>query len=173
MRVLKGTTRIALIGNKYTIKLPRVYSKTLLADIKTLGEKGKLIPLFRLYGLIFRGIKSNFWEFYGSLKLGDIVMPTRFSFFGIFNIQDTATSIEGFSHDEFSIISQEIKDAMAIAEGTEHTIFSQKNYGFHQGKIKLIDCGNKNIIEVLMQSKDSFRRALDTIQQLRIQSSGN
>jgi len=173
MRIAKGTTRIALIGKRYTLKIPKVYGKTLLDDIKVFSRKGRFTTVAKLHRLTLEGVKSNLWEFYGSLRLGEIVVPTRFSFFGIFNIQDSASPIIGFSYDEFALILKEIKSAIVIAEGTEHTIFSQKNYGFHEGKIKLIDCGNKNLIQILMRSRESFRKALDTIQQLRIQSSGD
>jgi len=182
MRVHEGYSRTAYVGRRFTFKVAnfspancartiksetkKYFTKTVEYELKELGLKHYLGQVYHFFhGTMLEGAFSNLWEFYGSLKFRDIVVPTRFSLFGIINIMDTAQEIGDFSEEETDAIINcfDHKDIKYI----EHTVIMARNYGVHKGKLKLLDCGSRVTIKALSVQRDEFRKVLDTIEQIR------
>ena len=104
MHIVKGSNRIVFIGKKYTIKLPRIAPRQVARDAslatssffrcwKNLSIKESIkitMGMWKTTPQSIVGIKANFREWKHSRKLGISVVPTKFSFLGLFNVMDTA-----------------------------------------------------------------------------------
>jgi|GEM_PF-1822337 len=183
MKIARGQTRIALVGNKYTVKLPVIRAKYFLGTLKaTLSLKyepvvvlddeedlafsrfAHLSNVFRQF--VLNGFKCNWSEYVNSKKFSGVAVPTRFSFLGALNIQDTVLTTD-FSQEERALLYEEIPDTRAKMG---HVFTMEGNFGLHSGKIKFVDYGDWRTIDGLMKHKDDLRRVFDVIQQMKGQS---
>ncbi len=168
MEIRFGTRRVAIITKRYTFKLPKIDPREIYQDARELAKAPSLIGFyFRRstdYDWSFRnsvtaGFSENRVEARSSGALGDVVVPTVFSFLGIFNVQRTA--------QEHSVPCQEIADALGsvlakadlFEEG--HTFFAAENYGLHGGKLKLLDYGRERAVQIVLGKRDAVRQVLD------------
>jgi hypothetical protein len=100
MRITNGTTRFVLIGKKYTVKVAKFHALRTVKELVYRARRGESINFvtepetkkesFR--DLFLGGMISNLRERRFSPLLGTLVVPTRFSFLGVFNVQETAAS---------------------------------------------------------------------------------
>lgn len=167
MKIKKGSSRIAFVGEEFTIKVPNPSTlKAIKYPLEKLS-KGES-HLFRRWfeytegngtGLrrVFSGVLQNRREAQLSSELEDIVVPTRISIFGLLNIQNTAPTP--------SASLEEIGIKMIIASNGDamrdlHTFCQSENYGVHNGEIKLRDYGSPRLAPILRKHSNAIREAL-------------
>lgn len=177
MKIEIGRTRLALVGRAYTLKLPRINLTGPARSIKFILKRGgernwnSLVDYFaaptdRSHSFrhdLFSGIAANRREARLSGQLQDVVVPTRFSFLGILNIQDTADQSRRV---DVSFIWGEIYGQIGKEEmdrdfpPLSHAFAQPENYGFHEGRPKLLDYGEKRIGEFLLSHAAFMRKLL-------------
>jgi len=113
--------------------------------------------------LILVGFKCNWAEFVNSKRFRDVVVPTKFSLLGAFNVQDTA-EITNLSKEEKEILYEEIPDTRAQMG---HIFVMEGNFGLHSGRIKFVDYGDKRTIGGLKKHGVELRRIFDLVQRQR------
>ena len=168
MQIIKGTNRIAFVGKRYAFKVPKVTPRMLVQDVydSFAGTwhgltHAKLKDIFagrsnttpRAESL--EGIRANILEKRFSSKLGDIVVPTRFSLFGVVNVMDAAAPS--------GIPASLIAKTRPFSPLDGHPVNSADNFGIHNGRLKLLNYGGIGLISYIMWNKDIFRRQLDDL----------
>jgi hypothetical protein len=167
MKIEKGTSRVALVGDKLTVKVPMFNVRRLIGDVrKALQSKWALKEFFSgaeragTLSFFLRGLKENLREASLSKELADLVIPTRLSILGIINIQDSASEIlspEDNIYSAFwkklinSIDREEFKNNERIIRRGPHTLEQPDNFGLHGGRIKLLDYGEKGLDDLLRE----------------------
>lgn len=105
---------------------------------------------YRVPIYLLGGIMANYHErqFYKRTK-NPFVMPTYFSFFGLFNIQKRGKKIDFW--DMYGIWGYVYHNSQnpnqPFCDG--HTLADPKNYCTDNGKLKLVDYGNRQVAEFL------------------------
>ncbi|NCN07718.1 hypothetical protein GW933_03415 [Candidatus Falkowbacteria bacterium] len=150
MVIKKGNYRIVIVIGSLVIKLPRVRLKSaiqcLIFEIKH-GLISKYYSNAILYAPssktnLFGGIISNWqeYQFYHQTKL-PILMPTYFSFFGLFNIQKRGKLLDVNRKDLF----QQLYD---LTNGEvfddSHAFANPANFCLQNGKLVMIDYSKKS-----------------------------
>jgi hypothetical protein len=167
MHIVKGTNRVVFIGKKYTIKVPRIAPRQVVREaslvtrsffrcIKDLSVKESINVSFGIWKTTSQttaGIRANFREWKYSKKLGISVVPTRFSFLGLFNVMDTAWP--------WHMTQRYLRAHYPFEHISGHTTDNPHNFGWHDGRVKLLDYGDIKIIRYLLENKAIFRRQLD------------
>ena len=117
--------------------------------MKVLSTKNYELDL-RVEACLFAGIMANHQErkFWKETK-NPFVMPTHFSFFGLFNIQKRGAEIEFWD-------SRDVWHYVIVSSYDEnqpwcdnHTLCEIYNFCIDNGKLKLVDYGNRQIAEFL------------------------
>jgi hypothetical protein len=164
MKIIAATTRIAIIGKWYTLKIARVPIRSAVQELIGMARDyyhdsnlGKLRITLSEHQGPFRGIWANWREWSHSSSLGENVVPTRLSLLGIINVIDTAVSLFEMHPAKFIRPTLGGKDA--------HTFQETANYGWHRGKLKLLDYGSFNAITYLHGNAKKFRDDLDAFDQ--------
>ena len=168
MKVHFGSNRVAVIGNRLTVKIAKIRHKQALGDILALIRDPHPI-LIRHYFLsmdntfanftnvFLQGFIENLVEAKYSKQLGDVAVPTRFSFLGVLNVQETA--------QEHELDGEQIMRALWKAAGKEfgpvHTFMNGKNYGIHEGRLKFLDYGSKKAVLKMLEHLQTMRTGLD------------
>lgn len=172
MRIEKGTHRIALVGEDFTLKAPRsVPLRRLIQPIKLI-KKGDWGGLERWKnekegswsGLTFimAGILQNLREAGLSDELGEIVAPTLFSLQGLLNLQESAQPLK-LEGGDFQVMYNDLYEATnGGIEDDPHTFGNQENYGWHKGEIKLIDYGDVRSERILRRDREKFKKVFAT-----------
>jgi hypothetical protein len=170
MKIITATTRIAIVGKWYTLKIARVPVKAATQELIGIARDyyhdrniGKLRIKLSEHQGPFRGIWANWREWSHSFSLGENVVSTRFSLLGIVNIIDTAVSLLETHPARFIQQSLGGKDA--------HTFQETANYGWHRGRLKLLDYGSLDAIRYLHENAEKFRRELDAFGQVFVNRS--
>jgi hypothetical protein len=179
MRIKIRTDLIHITGKKYIVKIPRMPSlRAAYGEIEQLGSlclpeirNGDIKGLKKTIraGLDFWKICGPFTGFYVnhaewkcSKLYPESVVPVRFSFFGLINVLDRPKmlrcSSERFLNKYFGLIEKDIK------ENAGATFARPWNYGWHQGKLKLLGYGTLEAVEVLKYLRKSVRDSLDRIE---------
>ena len=152
IKIKRGQTRIVLIiGNWFVIKLPIIYLRAGLNNAFGSIKRGHFISHeikkynYLISGSVKRyllaGLINNWKEFrfYKKSKL-PILMPTYFSFFGLFNIQKAGQPISIKSVDLwcqlYGLTNGRIFD-------DSHTFNDPTNFCIERGRLKIIDYGEE------------------------------
>lgn len=132
----------------------RVWEKTRLRKEKQMQMKvlpGKKYEQYcTVWIYLLGGIMANYYErkFYKQTK-NPFVMPTYFSFFGLFNVQKRGEEVNFWESDSLwgyvCTNSQNIDQPFC----DNHTLCEPKNFCIDNGKLKLVDYGNRQIAEFL------------------------
>lgn len=169
MRIVKGTNRIVFVGKKYAFKLPKVTPRMIAQDVydsfagtwhglshSSLKDifAGRMNVPSRSES--FAGIRANILEKRFSARLGDIVVPTRFSLFGLINVIDHASSL--------LVPDNILAEKHPFAPLSGHPINSADNFGYHNGKMKLLNYGGMGLITYLLENRQVFRKQLDALE---------
>ena len=176
MRIKKGSSKVAFVGDKLTYKIPYFSPKALKAipeDIYVCWKVGKWRGLIEYFmderdyicfkQRILSGWLQNLREGRLSKLLGDLVVTTHFSLLGLLNIQGTAKSIDFDTATLREAIKSEIQDSIQDA----HTFLVPHNYGWHNDRVKLLDYGAKDVREFIFKYRSNFQRTLDVLSQLQ------
>jgi hypothetical protein len=178
MKLEKGTSRAALVGEKLTIKIPIFDIPRLIKDIRSALQGNGMLREFlsgaeRTGTLAFflRGLRENRREASLSSELADLAVPTRLSVLGIVNIQDSAPEILSPEDEIYSAFWRKLVDSTdfsSITEGDErimrrgvHTLQQSDNFGTHMGRIKLRDYGEKGLDELLRKYGKLLKEVLE------------
>lgn len=168
MKIEKGTSRIAIVGEKITIKLPAIDFKRMIRAIREAIKGGWLmdymtdsenhIHSFARHAL--RGFKENIREYRLSQEISDkTIVPTRISIFGILNIQDTAIDVD-LPHPAIgTVLIDKIPNQIMIDHGA-HTILDSSNFGLHEGLLKIRDYGELGLDFLLKNYEKEIEQAL-------------
>ena len=177
MRIAKGTARIAVIGDRYTVKIANIHLRLGLMCLYSHGRRGaKSLVSYINWPIdssasfkyhFIRGISENRREYRTSKALGDIVVPTRFSFLGILNIQETAEPHNLTPKSLWVGLRAKIGDGLKFTDA--HTFSEPDNYGIHKGKLKLIDYGGETANSTMLKYQRQFREVLGTLFRLAAQ----
>ena len=170
MRVAVGTARIAFIGESHTLKIPRIYPIEGTKQLIRVAKEGiSIIKRELKYHidapgtfkyLLLRGIQENRREYRLSQRLQGLVVPTRFSFLGIFNIQATAKP--------HNLTVKELYDGVVKKLGSNiwkdnHLFTDVNNFGIYKGQLKLIDYGGIKSEEFLLEYRRLIGESLDEL----------
>jgi len=169
MYIVKGTYRIAFIGKRYAFKVPKVTPRMMAQDVyDSFAGSWHSLSHSSLKDIFagrtnvpprsesFAGIRANLLERRFSARLGDIVVPTKFSLFGLINVMDYASSL--LVPD--NILAE--KHPFAPLKGSP--INSADNFGYHKGKMKLLNYGGMGLITYLLENRQLFRKQLDALE---------
>lgn len=171
MEIRKGTSRIAFVGKHFTCKVPNPTTFCDLTEIFRLLRSKNIKGLYRWlqytegnrHGLrwVMSGFLQNWREFKLSKELGDMVVPTRLSLFGLLSIQDTAYDLSAISDDE-------LFKSLRRAIGPEimrdsHTFSNRNNFGIHGDRAKIRDYGGVKTVPILRKHRNSIDLALKSL----------
>lgn len=177
MKIAKGTSRIAISCENYTAKLPRFHPDALRILPTRLKEffdiyhlKGEFLRKYFLnpedenafQKEQIRGLLANLRESKWSKALGNLVVPTRYSFLGLVNIQETA-KVPQLPENELRKLARTLR-----GNPDPHTFHEPGNYGLHDGQLKLLDYGEYGVAQFLFDNRqrvETFLRALEDIAQ--------
>lgn len=99
---------------------------------------------------LLSGIMANLqeWQFYKQNK-NPFCMPTYFSFLGLFNIQKKGEKIDFWDIHEIwrYVVNNSQNPKQPLCDG--HALSEPKNYCTDNGKLKLVDYGNRQVAEFL------------------------
>jgi hypothetical protein len=170
MKIQEGTSRLALVGEHTTLKIPHWQTFNRLVGLakRILRRDIKLIKnwfespeeSFQGLGFTLSGFFQNWREVTNSESLGDIVVPTRLSLFGIINLQSTAKPIP--SEIDIWKIMLEATNNEAYQDG--HSFCHRSNYGMYRGKIRMLDYGSKKALLILKKYRKEISQALADIE---------
>ncbi len=185
IKVHSGTSRIAFVGPRYTIKLSKLHLRTAIKKTAYVIRHEKLdlsqkISFFilpnRIKGtyvhslrkILFSGIRSNINEMRTSRSLKTLVAPTVFSLLGIMNIQSTARPLRSntrdFKYPVFTLVDWFYEKINAkLVKDCAHVFASSRNFGMLDGKFVLIDYGDKSVTKMIdrdhLATKEIFEKA--------------
>lgn len=170
MRICAGTKRIALVTETCTYKIPKPAIKTFARIVvDTVFRKQFIsspIKSWQIIRSIFprmvtAGWNKNRTESKISKTLAELAVATRFSLWGLVNVQETATPSglpwfavhkEIWNEFDFETCNNYLADfGHALDSG---------NFGFQNGKLKFVDYGNEELAQFISQHKAAFERAL-------------
>lgn len=166
MKIEKGTSRIAVVGEHITLKFPQIKLGRTVRAIQDAIKRGKLSEYVTrsekhpdsLARDLFRGWFENLREWRLSQEITDTIVPTRFSIFGLMNIQDTAKDIK-LPYPTIGIaLLGKIPDHIIIDHGS-HTIASSGNFGIHEGVLKIRDYGELGLDYLLINYGAEIKQA--------------
>lgn len=175
MERLRGTSRVVVVGDNYVAKLPLPKLKDVKSfiscaklyikqkrwnELRALMFTGEESP-HSFCGRILRGWFENLREAELSEELGDIVVPTRFSLFGVLNIMDRADVLGESTVDD--VLLAPFCDRLTAPHRavSRHTFSNPKNFGWHDGRLKLVDYGAYKLYEVLTENRDKILAGLN------------
>ena len=168
MKIEKGTSRIAVVGERSTLKFPQIHGILVLRELVnairsgslreylTESEKGR----YNLRGQLLRGWFENLREWRLSQEITGTIVPTRFSIFGLINLQDTAPDADLKVGEVYNTL-RAIIDEDLVHEHGGHTMRGGSNFGLHEGKLKLRDYGELGLEVLLKQYGVELQQALD------------
>ena len=169
IKIKRGETMITLIiGNCFVVKLPIIYLRTGLKNAFGSIKHGHFISHeikkynYLILGSVKRcllaGLINNWQEFrfYKKSKLL-ILMPTYFSFFGLFNIQKAGQPISIKSVDLWCQL-YDLTNGKVFEDS--HTLANPTNFCIERGRLKIIDYGEK-VNAVLIEYGDKIFNEFD------------
>lgn len=172
MEVHRGKSRIAFVGERFTLKVPNPNTFRHFADILEFLKFRDFKELYHWFQYSegnycgFRwaisGFLQNWREFMLSKELGEIVVPTRLSVLGLLNIQDTSTDLPA------TINNGGLFATLGVAIGTDimrdtHTFHETDNFGIHDGQAKIRDYGGPKTGPILKKHFDAIKRTLESL----------
>lgn len=167
MKIEKGTSRIAIVGERTTLKLPRLQILTNIRCIRDSLKRGWLREYLTqderhasLSRHLLGGLLANRREWHLSKKETEILVPTRFSIFGLLNIQDTATDIEMTMTAIAIKLRRKIPDEILFTQHG-HTFQGSDNFGVHEGRLKLRDYGELGLEATIEKYEEVIAQALE------------
>ena len=165
MEIYRGTSRTAYVTRYFTLKVPNAsafdYLRTGREFIRFAWDSratSSVRESWQIYSTLLvgigpvRGLFANRLEAANSRALGNNVVPTYFSLFGLVNIMASAQPCE---------IPMQMFCAHSPAPVDIHTFWSPKNYGWHNGQLKLVDYGSEKAIRHLLENASDFRAKLN------------
>lgn len=166
MKIAKGNYRIVIVANRFVIKLARIRFKSGIKCMIHEIKHGRFLKYYKddtLYHAcsktnFFGGIISNWQEyrFYRQTKL-PILMPTYFSFFGLFNIQKRGLILDMSYRDLwpqlYTLTNGEVFD-------DSHAFENPANFCLENGKLVMIDY-SKRARNVLIKYGEKIQQEFD------------
>jgi len=159
------------VGDKLTWKVPYARPMAIvraLAHLRNkplrlrwyLTSKGADLQNLRMdSGLA--GLLENLREARSSVLGREALVPTRFSVFGLLNVQDTASDMDPeFARAVYGKLLRELGED-AVLEFS-HSL-RRSNYGEHGGDVSLVDYGQAGLDEFLKEYGEAFRAILDEV----------
>lgn len=178
-----GTSRIAYVGKNLTLKRPisdpkkawKVYKSRRELDQK-MGTHYASAFLSNtedetdsLRYMIQRGYLQNLREARLSPLLGDLVVPTRLTVAGFVNVQETAQPLNHVRDEDIrQILSKRIGNASKV---DPHSFHEHRNYGWHEGKVKLLDYGGQKIVQIIKTHRAGIEKALHDMMEMDLKRS--
>jgi hypothetical protein len=154
-KILKEIGRKEYFRNKREIKAERIkdkqqYEKDRLEKEKATQMRIPIIKRYEMHGsmalCLFGGIMANYqeWRFYRKTK-NIFVMPTYFSFFGLFNIQKRGKKIDFWDRvGAWHYIHNNIENhQQPFCDG--HTLANIENFCLDNGHLKIVDYGSRSL----------------------------
>jgi hypothetical protein len=173
MEIYRGTSRTAFVTRYFTLKAPNAsafdYLRTGREFIRfawdsrassSVRENWQLFSTLLAGTSPLRGLFANRLEAVNSRALGNNVVPTWFSLFGLVNIMASAQPC--------AIPVQTFRENPPAPVDT-HTFWNPKNYGWHNGQLKLVDYGSGKAIRHLLANAADFRAKLNYLASLTSQ----
>ncbi|MEK7072613.1 MAG: hypothetical protein AAB969_03515, partial [Patescibacteria group bacterium] len=166
MEIKSGNYRIVIIIGHLAIKFPVIHLRSGIKSLIHEIKRGRFLKYYKndiLYwgcskSYLFDGIICNWQEyrFYRQTKLA-ILMPTYFSFFGLFNIQKRGQILDIYDGDLFSQLYN-LTNGEIFDDG--HAFGNHKNFCIESGKLVMIDyC--KNTRNVLKKYGEKIQQEFD------------
>lgn len=176
MQTAKGTSRyvisIPILG--IVIKFAQIHPKQAFLSLKdpvlTIRELfwkqeyyQDMLPFFWSY--IFQGIKDNLSEFLFYISNSDekFLVPTYFSFFGIFNIQRLQKYIctDSMYVNVWKHFCRIVDDPNELMKNSPHTYENPKNFSLdREGKLRVVDYASASFQSILKKYKCKFHSIL-------------
>ena len=181
MEKFKGTSRTAYVGESLTIKIPNFNIKRAISTLIRASRNG--IAGIREYITgkegnpssisfsLLRGIRENIRERVLSKTELDFLVPTRLSILGLINFQDTATATDSKDDEIYEAFFRKLTQLPNFKDEDEkmlraggHTLPQAKNYGIHDGKVKLLDYGEVGLDKLLAKYGYLLQQVLEESQ---------
>ena len=165
MERIKGSSRTVYVDEKVAFKIPHYeFLKDLPSSLRRIftNQDSNILRSWiweiSYVGHIFgKGVYANLIEAFMGLVAKEVVVPTRLSLAGLLNVQEKA--------EQAKITSDDIENTMKVYLDNEplsdmHGYLDPDNYGIHDGKMKMIDCGSLAVAKIIMKRRHDFRSAL-------------
>ena len=186
MKIKEGTSRIVFVGDSHVVKVAKInmddikgvqrFARKLLDDehregaweVLT-GPEGATCSIRS----VIRGIMENIREAKVSRDLPELVVPTRLSIAGVFNVQDLAatlppciTTSADILRKFFYIFREELNITRDELPTCAHTLRNMNNFGLHDGQVKFVDYGSSRLIPDLYKNPTGFKHALQRMTEM-------
>ena len=172
MKIKKGHHRFVFIFPSLgiAIKLPFIRLWCLVKNVLHLSARMKWRSLwiemsspvgydFGLKSLLFHGIANNWTEFMFFQKTRNVFLqPTYFSFFGLLNIQKASDPCE-LNYVDLWCQLYELTDGKVFVD--RHHFENPDNFGFTNGKLRILDYGNKKTHGVITEFGTKISESFD------------
>jgi hypothetical protein len=164
MKIIKGSSRTAIVFGCIVIKFPIIRLRLGLQELWQEFKEGALINHFRKYDyeqfgtiphFFFRGIFNNWLEFvfYQKNKSLLLLAPTYFSLLGLLNVQKYC---EPLCVEDMDFWHQIGELAGNVIWKDVHVFSNVKNFGMVNGRLKIVDYGSRGSREALKECADKI-----------------
>jgi hypothetical protein len=165
MEIKHGTSRIVYVDEKTAYKTPPYsFVKDLPRTLRRILRERSSNRLraciaetcydTRIFG---KGVFANLVEAFMGVVAKDVVVPTRLSLAGLVNIQEKAEPSTLPKSDLRRILNTYFDEELLEEI---HGFNNPSNYGVHDGKLKLIDCGSLSLARIVLKKRRELRNAL-------------
>lgn len=147
VRICTGSSRVAFVGSRRTLKVPR------------LDPRGSLLRAERFReGWSANRIEAEMWQ-----EFRDIALPTRAHIGALVSLQPTTEDLRMSVLDFADIVERGLgRDAIDQA-GVDHTFDNPGNFGFDAETVKLRDFGDPRLIAFLRSRCEDVRCVLTAL----------
>jgi hypothetical protein len=158
VEIKRGHYRIVLVFKNFVIKFPRIYFWSAIRIAIWAHYRGKearsmvwkisnynhelTIPKFLLKGII-----DNWHEcLYFKKTRSAFLVPTYFTFFGLFNIQARALPWDYNNLNHYGLLYDLTRGEVSKCG---HDFEDEKNFGIHKNRLKMLDYGSEKTQKIL------------------------
>jgi hypothetical protein len=167
-----GADRIAIVGDKYTIKVarshPKLFGTTLHSTMERVGvrravddwNKFDSDQLGSFRRMLFHGIAANRREHRIAKRFGQIVVPTMSLLGGIANIQPTSQSVDLDFTDIWRSFTENLGPKTTKLG---HMMEDVNNFGIYENRVMFVDGGSKGLEELLDTHAADIEKSLGSV----------
>lgn len=172
MKIIRGTDRTAIVGERYTVKVarsnPRQALSTALYTKERDGFKG-VVSAWRnlsadqhqsLKNFLLHGIVANKRERRLAQDYDSIVAPTRSVLSGLVNVQPTVPHT-GFDHAPIHLAFVEQLGPKVTRLG--HMLEDTNNLGVVDGQVMFVDGGSIGLERLMQTQPEAIQHALGSL----------
>ncbi|KKW40099.1 hypothetical protein A2454_05170 [Candidatus Peribacteria bacterium RIFOXYC2_FULL_55_14] len=154
VRVCTGTTRIAYVGPRRTLKVPRLDARGTLLRAERFRE-----------GWSANRIEAESWP-----EFRDIVLPTRAHIGALVSLQPTTEDLRMSVVDFTDIVERGLGSDVIEQADVAHTFDNPGNFGYDGEAVRLRDFGDPRLIAFLRSRREEVSCFLSALVQVEVLS---